>query len=164
MKRRLPTPLDLPIWMQLRLLSCCIVMLFAGNCAAATLNKCVDAHGKVTYSNLPCHNVREAYKLEIDPPPQPDPVRSTPKALPTLPSEAARSNKSVVPKKALPGNPGKPAANSSSSKCDSLSDKLGRVLDKVDAARRKGYTQQQMDDWNKETRALERQKQQAGCF
>jgi hypothetical protein len=39
---------------------------------AAALNKCIDAQGQVTYSNLPCRNAREVRKVEIDPPPKPD--------------------------------------------------------------------------------------------
>jgi hypothetical protein len=59
---------------------------------------------------------------------------------------------------------GKPAARASTSQCDTLTDKLGRVFDKMDAARRKGYTQEQMNAWDQEVKALERKKQQSGCF
>ena len=48
--------------------------------AQATLNKCIDAKGKVTYSNLPCRNAREARTVEIVPPPAPDASRPTPVA------------------------------------------------------------------------------------
>jgi len=53
-------------------------MALALHAGAATLNKCIDAKGQVTYSNLPCHNAREVRTVEIDPAPQPDPVRSPP--------------------------------------------------------------------------------------
>ncbi|OYW64764.1 MAG: hypothetical protein B7Y26_10330 [Hydrogenophilales bacterium 16-64-46] len=142
-----------------RIVSACVLMLPMGSGVAATLNKCIDTEGKVTYSNLPCRTAR-TLKLEIDPPPEPDPPRSAPARTsspePEQKREATRSGQAEKPTK--------PAASTSASKCNSLSDKLGRVIDTMDAAHRKGYTQQQMDDWNQQVRALERQKQQAGCF
>lgn len=157
---------------------------------AASLNKCVDVYGKVTYSNLPCKGANEVRKIEIDPAP---PVRIAPPApagsQPSAPAQAAlpgalkpevpvyilpeKSPVARVPKaSAAPAEKkveikletfGAPKKHSQSN-CDTLSDKLGLVLDKMDAARRKGYTQKQMDDWNSEIKTLERKKQQAGCF
>ena len=133
---------------------------------AATLNKCIDAKGKVTYSNLPCHNAREARAVEIDPAPVPDPMHARPARAQSAPPPAARSA-------APPQSPirfetqrtsGKPAPHASSRQCDALADKLGRVFDQMDQARRKGYTQKQMDAWNQEVKDLERKKQQSGCF
>lgn len=138
-----------------RMMFVSIVMLHMDGSMAATLNKCIDTEGKVTYSNLPCRTAR-TLKLEIDPPPEPDPPRSAPARAPSPEPERKRETSDSGPT----GKSAKPAA----SKCDSLSDKLGRVIDTMDAARRKGYTQPQMDDWNQQVRALERQKQQAGCF
>jgi len=158
---------------------------------AASLNKCVDAYGKVTYSNLPCKGANDVRKIEIDPaPPVPKPVVVAPPALPpaALPSAVVPvAPKAETPIAAMPEKPpvvivpkSTPAATekkaeikmetfgapkkTSQNNCDSLSDKLGLVLDKMDAARRKGYTQKQMDDWNSEVKTLERKKQQAGCF
>lgn len=54
-------------------------LLPAGAAAQATLNKCIDAEGRVTYSNLPCRGAREVKRVEIDPPPpppKPAPARS----------------------------------------------------------------------------------------
>lgn len=162
--------------------------LTAGSAIAASLNKCVDEYGKVTYSNLPCKGANQVRKIEIDPAP---PVRVAPPApiaAPALPAAALpdppkvdvpvyvmpekppvviapKSNTAAAEKKAeikfeTLGGPKKQSQNN----CDTLSDKLGLVLDKMDAARRKGYTQKQMDDWNSEIKTLERKKQQAGCF
>lgn len=163
--------------------------------AAASLNKCVDVYGKVTYSNLPCKGANEVRKIEVDPAP---PVKVLPPAAvapvvnvapPVVvapPSPAASlppAPQSEIPAYGTPdkpatvivpksqqkkaevkletfGAPKKPNPNT----CDSLSDKLGLVLDKMDAARRKGYTQKQMDEWNSEIKTLERKKQQSGCF
>ncbi len=133
---------------------------------AATLNKCTDAKGKVTYSNLPCHNARVARELTIDPPPLTDP---------THPQPPMGETPSPVPKPTSAPKPaairletrqtsGKSATRGSTRQCDALSDKLGRVFDEMDQARRKGYTQKQMDGWNQEVKDLERKKQQSGCF
>jgi len=142
-------------------------LLPTGASAQATLNKCLDAGGKVTYSNLPCRNAQEAHKVEIDPAPTPDPVRPQPvqaPALPVPPKEAASPIEPAPIRIESKRTPSKPAARASANQCDTLTDKLGRVFDKMDAARRKGYTQKQMDEWNLEVKALERKKQQSGCF
>jgi len=134
---------------------------------AATLNKCIDANGQVTYSNLPCRNARETRAVEIDPAPRPDPVK--PRAVKAPPIQAAPP--SLTPPSAEPTTTrvethttGKSVKPASASQCDSLSDKLGAVFDKMDQARRKGYTQEQMNKWNQEIEALETKKQQSACF
>lgn len=163
-----------------------ILSLMTGVVPAASLNKCVDAYGKVTYSNLPCKGANEVRKVEIDPaPPVPPAVPVTPLALPAMAvpespkvevpvylapqknpvvsipkSGAAPLEKKAAIKFETLGGPKKQSQNT----CDTLSDKLGLVLDKMDAARRKGYTQKQMDDWNSEIKSLESKKQQSGCF
>lgn len=135
--------------------------------AQATLNKCIDAQGAVTYTNKPCSNPREAHKVEIDPAPVPERPRVEPaQAQPAKPA-AAKPLPSPAPatiQLETRRSTGKPARHSSGKQCDTLSDKLGRVLDKMDQARRKGYTQDQMNQWNDEVRELERKKQQSGCF
>lgn len=143
-----------------------LLALPAPSIAAATLNKCIDARGAVTYSNLPCSNARETRTVEIDPAPLPDPARATPaKAQPAKPAApraaAAAPQESATIQLETRQTSGKPAAPR---QCDTLSDKLGRVFDKMDAARRQGYTQKQMDAWNQEIKDLERKKQQSGCF
>ena len=153
-------------------------LLPAGASAQATLNKCIDAEGKITYSNLPCRNARETRKLEIDPAPAPDPVRAHPvqtqatpePSAPATPNAAASANEPAPirgeTRRGLKGTntADKPATPASARQCDTLTDKLGRVFDTMDQARRKGYTQEQMDKWNLEVKDLERKKQQSGCF
>ena len=145
-----------------------VALLLATSVQAATLNKCIDANGQVTYSNLPCHNAREARAVEIDPAPTPDPVkqhvikpppvRVAPTAATPTPTESATIQLNTQ------STTGKPAKRASARQCDSLSDKLGTVFDKMDQARHNGYTQQQMNKWNQEIKALETKKQQFGCF
>lgn len=143
-------------------------LLPTGASAQATLNKCIDAQGKVTYSNLPCSNAREARTVEIDPAPPPDPARPAPvlvePAKPAAPKAAERSNETATLRLETQHTTGKPAARLSARQCDALTDKLGGVFDKMDQARRKGYTQEQMNAWNQEVKDLERKKQQSGCF
>ncbi|HRK76921.1 MAG TPA: DUF4124 domain-containing protein [Thiobacillus sp.] len=142
----------------------------AGASAQPTLNKCIDAQGKVTYSNLPCRNAREASKVEIDPAPLPDPMRVQPASpMPAPPAASKAVNRDAEPASIRLETRRTPKGNAtgksaSARQCDTLADKLGRVFDKMDAARRKGYTQEQMDAWNAEVKELERKKQQSGCF
>jgi hypothetical protein len=147
-------------------------MLAAGSSAAATLNKCIDAQGKVTYSNLPCRNARETRAVEIDPPPKPEPAKRSPAPVPvakSAPSPAIPEPSPLPAEKPASTHvetrsTGKPAPHLSARQCDSLSDKLGKIFDQMDQARRSGYTQEQMDKWNREAQELERKKQQSGCF
>jgi len=137
------------------------VLALAASVQAATLNKCIDAQGKVTYSNLPCRNAQEAHKLEIEPSPLPEPARAQPSRTQSTQSQNAQPEAEHPSK----GNTSsKPVAGSSARECDSLSSKLGSVLDKMDKAHRKGYSQAEMDKWNQEVKNLESKKQQSGCF
>jgi hypothetical protein len=143
-----------------------VALMLAGGIQAATLNKCIDANGQITYSNLPCRNARETRTVEIDPAPLPDPkprveklpiVQVAPTSPAPLPAETATTRVEIRTN-------GKPIKPASASQCDNLSDKLGTVFDKMDQARRKGYTQEQMNKWNQEIKTLETKKQQSGCF
>ena len=146
------------------------LLLLAASGQAASLNKCIDAQGKVTYSNLPCHNARESRTVEIDPAPPAPPAQRTP------PEQSAKATQEPAPKPALSREgpatvrlesrsvSSKSVKQTSARQCDALADKLGRVFDKMDAGRRKGYTQEQMNAWNEEVKDLERRKQESGCF
>ncbi|WP_018507691.1 DUF4124 domain-containing protein [Thiobacillus thioparus] len=148
-----------------------LVLTLASYAEAATLNKCIDAKGEVTYSNLPCHNAREVHTVEIDPPPQSDPVQALSAQPATVPSAKPAATKLKSPaKEPAPIRletrhaSAPPPSRTSASKCDALTNKLGQVFDKMDQARRKGYTQKQMDAWNLQVKELERKKQLSGCF
>jgi hypothetical protein len=147
------------------------VILLSSVSEAATLNKCIDAKGNVTYSNLPCRNARETQAVEIDPPPKPEKVKPAPAPVKVVKPVPAR----VMPGPTLPAekpaairletqSAGKPTPRLSARQCDSLTDKLGKIFDQMDQARRSGYTQEQMDKWNREAQELETKKQQSGCF
>jgi hypothetical protein len=164
----------------LALLSLCALLPAVAG-AQATLNKCIDARGAVTYSNLPCKNAREVKKVEIDPaPPAPaaapkaaPAVTPTQPAKPAAPAKAAPSVPSSKPAPAAPAirlepqsGPRKPTVLApSAGQCETLSEQLGRLLDKMDQASRKGSASpEQMKAWNEEVRELERKKQQSACF
>src|SRR5512135_3439521 len=137
-------------------------LFLAASGQAASLNKCIDAQGKVTYSNLPCRNAQESRTLAIDPAPPPPPAQRTPPAQPA--KAAAEPALKPAPIQEAPATirlesrsiSAKPVNQASARQCDALADKLGRVFDKMDAARRKGYTQAQMNAWNDEVKDLER--------
>lgn len=164
----------------LALLSLCALLPAVAG-AQATLNKCIDARGAVTYSNLPCKNAREVKKVEIDPaPPAPAaapkaaPAVTAPQpAKPAAPAKAAPSVPSSKPAPAATANrlepqsgPRKPTVLApSAGQCETLSEQLGRLLDKMDQASRKGSASpEQMKAWNEEVREIERKKQQSACF
>jgi hypothetical protein len=160
---------------------CALLPAVAG--AEATLNKCIDAHGAVTYSNLPCKNAREVKKVEIDPAPPvpattPQAASAVAPAQPAKPAAPAKAAPSAPPAKPAPAAPApairlEPPAGSrkpavlapSAGQCETLSDQLGHLLDKMDQASRKGSASPaQMKAWNEEVRELERKKQQSACF
>ena len=126
---------------------------------ASSLNKCVDVYGKVTYSNLACTGAKQVRKVDIDPAP---PVPKIPALRVVVPefSHAPVEKNGVVKLETFGTAPKRKTAKH----CDKLTDKLGLILDKMDAARRKGYTQSQMEKWNLEIKDLEHKKQQASCF
>lgn len=143
--------------------------VIAGAAHGTSLNKCLDVYGKVTYSNLPCKGANEVRKVEIDPAPPVQnvvpvavlPRADTPDYLPiSATSSLPPQKKAAIKLETFGATPKKNSQNT----CDTLTDKLGLVFDKMDAARRKGYTQKQMDQWNSEIKSLERKKQQTGCF
>ena len=140
----------------------------ASGAEPATLNKCIGAEGKVTYSNLPCRNAREVRTVEIDPVPRPDPARTVPVAIEpaeaAVPKEMTGTTEPAGIRLDTQRTTGARVPRASARQCDTLTDKLGRVFDKMEQARRKGYTQAQMNEWNLEIKELERKKQQSGCF
>ncbi len=138
--------------MRMTFLTGVTALLLASSAQAATLNKCIDAMGQVTYSNLPCRNAHKTQAVEIDPAPAPDPVKpAAPKAAPVKVAPVKTPPESDSAPQVSTYSNGKPAKPASARQCDSLSDKLG-------------YTQEQMNKWNQEIQSLEAKKQQSGCF
>lgn len=130
-----------------------------GSVQASSLNKCVDVYGKVTYSNLACTGAQQVRKVDIDPAPPASKIPAPVAVFPEFP-HAPVEKSGVVKLETFSTAPKRKTAKH----CDKLTDKLGLILDKMDAARRKGYTQSQMDKWNLEIKDLEHKKQQSSCF
>lgn len=53
-----------------------LALFAAAPVTAATLNKCIDENGEITYTNLACAKTQAAKKIELDPPPPPEPPRT----------------------------------------------------------------------------------------
>lgn len=82
------------------------MLLSAGAAAQATLNKCIDANGRVTYSNLPCRGAHEVKRVEIDPPP-PKPKPAMPPTHLQAPAPAQPPAATILPQ--APSAPTPPA-------------------------------------------------------
>lgn len=156
--------------------------------AQASLYKCLDNAGRVTYTNAACDKagLKEATLIAPPPPPAVDaPVVQTP---PTVKLSASKPRstgfREIAPKEAplretalqsaLQGTPlhemptAKLAMNriapSSTGNCDKMNEQLGRVMDDMDAARRAGYTAQQEAGWNQRISGIQSEKSRMGCF
>lgn len=136
-----------------------LVDSIASSAQASSMNKCVDVYGKVTYSNVACTGAQQVRKIDIDPAPTVPKMPVPIVGVPEFP-HASAEKRGVVKLETFSNVPKRKTAKH----CDKLTDKLGLILDKMDAARRKGYTQSQMDKWNLEIKELEQHKQQASCF
>ncbi len=151
--------------MRLRLLALTLAALLPASVAAQTmLNKCIDAQGRVTYSNLPCPKTKTTQKIEIDPAPPAPPPKPAASPKPATKTKAAPAETPPQLELETQQIPARPAPRASARQCETLTEKLGKVLDRMDQARRRGYTQEEMSRWNEEARELERRKQQSGCF
>ena len=156
----------------MRILSLLLLLALTGP-AHATLYKCLDNAGKVTYTNLPCDKsgLKES---SIIPPPPPPADTTAPAPQDKAPTAATPASRPVPKSNAKPAEA--PAANSGVSvqlnttqqapggKCARLDDTIGQVMDEMDEARRKGYTAQQEAAWNARIKKLQAEKNKLGCF
>ena len=134
-----------------------VTLLLPPAAGAASLNKCVGAAGEVTYSNLPCRGAQQVEAVPIDPPPErPAGIKVAPAVTPALNRDSGRPAAARTSVRRV--------RSGDQPRCDAIAEKLGRVLDTMDQARRKGYTLEQADKWGREIKDLQRKKQQAGCF
>jgi hypothetical protein len=209
-----------------------LLIALAAPANAASLNKCVDENGDITYSNLACAKTQAAKKIELDPAPVPEPRRAAPPVqywvpvpvapgqlppgyvvapppgypapgsttlpyagqpypgqLIPAPAPATVPSTTVPPAAALPrptapaeiitpatpDNPATPPRNANPSAtptpspaladtlCQVLSQQVGEVLDRMDAARETASAEQ-MQTWQTQIQALEARKQASSCF
>jgi hypothetical protein len=131
--------------------------------AHATLYKCQDDAGRVTYTNLPCerNNLKET---KIVPPP-PAPAEPAPAAPP-----AAQESSAAARSGSAPEDKGGPtlqlfrSAEPKANKCAQINETMGKLMDDMDSARRQGYTQKQEAEWNARLKKLQAEKNKHGCF
>ncbi|MGA7179784.1 MAG: DUF4124 domain-containing protein [Thiobacillaceae bacterium] len=143
-----------------------LLCLLALPVQAESLYKCVNAAKQVTYSNLPCSKfpgMSEAKTIEPDPGP---PVSETPS--PAAREKARdetgkRRTKKTAKEKAETKRVLK-AERAEKNKCDKISDQISEVMDKMDAARHKGYTAEQESEWNQKINELTAKKNRLNCF
>lgn len=130
----------------------------------ATLFRCEDAAGHVTYTNLPCDKagLKEAKVIPPAPPPaEPAPVK--PEAAPAAKS-AEKESKEPEKKKSEPTMQLIRSQESKGDKCAQINKAMGKIMDDMDAARRQGYTTKQETEWNAKLKKLQADKATHGCF
>ncbi len=143
-----------------------LLLCLAGLSAhAEQLYKCVDAGKHVTYSNLPCSRfpgLKETKTIEAEPPP-PEPARTKSReGAATLESES-RAEKKTARERADAKHVMK-VERAEKTKCDKLSEQISQVMDKMDAARHKGYTAKQEAEWKQKIEELSAKKNRLNCF
>jgi hypothetical protein len=131
--------------------------------AQATLFKCQDPAGNVTYTNLPCDKsgLKEA---KVVPPPPPPAEMVSPKPLPAVEISKTDKRPSGDNKKGGTSLHLIKSQDSNEEKCAKLNDALGNTMDEMDAARRQGYTPKQEAEWNAKLKKLQADKNKLGCF
>ncbi len=137
--------------------------------AHATLYKCQDVAGQITYTNLPCDKtgLKETKIIPPAPPPA-EPFAGMPPTKRTVePSEAVSEKKQVAKPEMKPSSTSLQLIKSqeaSEKKCAKLNDALGKTMDEMDTARRQGYTAKQEAEWNARLKKLQADKNKLGCF
>lgn len=134
----------------------------------ATLYKCQDAAGKITYTNLPCDKsgLKETKIIPPAPPPaEPAPAKAKPaKADTASEADSAEKRSSTSEKKSGTSLQLIKSQESNEKKCNRLNEQLGKTMDEMDAARRQGYTPKQEAEWNAKLKKLQADKNKHGCF
>jgi hypothetical protein len=132
---------------------------------AEQLYKCVDAEKQVTYSNLPCSKfpgLKQAKTIEAEPAPPPAaPAKTTVGEVAAEPESGAEkktARERAETKRVLK------AERAEKKKCDKLSEEIAQVMDKMDAARHKGYTAKQEAAWKQKISDLNAKKTRLNCF
>lgn len=131
--------------------------------AHATLYKCQDAAGQITYTNLPCEKSSLKESKIIPPPPPPaEPTQAKP--APVAESKPVDKHSASPEKKGSTSLQLIKSQETSDKKCAKLNDALGKTMDEMDAARRQGYTPKQEAEWNAKLKKLQADKNKLGCF
>lgn len=156
--------------------------------AQASLLKCTDTKGNVTYTNAPCAKagLKEAAVIPPPPPPaldKPAKVFESAKVLEnTTVSETIKLPQTLkLPETAQPVSEKMPAAGApkirdtaspqlmksvlaGDDKCAKVNAAMGRILDEMDAARRQGISIDADAARNESLKNLQADKNRLGCF
>ncbi len=148
----------------MRLVSLLILLSLAWP-AHATLYKCMDHAGKITYTNLPCdkNGLKESGIIPPPPPPADTPVSAPQDKAPVAGKPSGKSTDKPPASNSVSVQLHAPQ-QSSGEKCVRLDDTIGQVMDEMDEARRKGYTLQQEAAWKARIKKLQAEKNKHGCF
>lgn len=130
--------------------------------AHATLYKCQDASGKVTYTNFPCDKNGLKESKIIPPPPPAEPVPAKPD--PAVETKVPEKRSTESERKGSTSLQLIRSQESNERKCARLNESLGETMDEMDAARRQGYTPKQEAEWNAKLKKLQADKNKLGCF
>jgi hypothetical protein len=129
--------------------------------AQAILLKCTDNKGQITYTNSPCAKVglKEAAVIPEPPPPALDGVAKV-----AEPAKAAVEKKTSSPKANETASLQlMKSAQADSDQCASLNNTMGRIMDEMDAARRRGQSTD-TNGWNENLKKLQAEKSRLSCF
>jgi hypothetical protein len=133
---------------------------------AEQLYKCLDAGKQVTYSNLPCSKfpgLKEAKVIQPEPAPPSEPSSAKARETEAVPEPKAKTEKKTASERAEARRVLK-VERAEKNKCNKLSDQISDVMDKMDAARHKGYTAKQEADWKQKIQELNAKKTRLNCF
>ena len=136
----------------------CLVFPLA---AQAGLLKCADSKGNVTYTNLPCARIglREVAVI----PPPPPPVLNTPARVPETARSVVEKDSAAPQTKDNASLQLMKSVQAGDDKCAKLNSAMGRIMDEMDAARRKGRADSNAA-WNENLKKLQADKNRLGCF
>jgi len=148
-----------------------LVFLVGLPAQAEQLHKCLDAEKHVTYSNFPCSKfpgLKEAKTIEAEPAPPPSEraratAREAAAAAAAAPVPKLKAGKKTASERAE-AHREKKAERAEKSKCKKLSDQIGEVMDKMDAARHNGYTAKQEAESKQKIEELTAKKTRLNCF
>lgn len=140
--------------------------------AQASLLKCTDSKGKVTYTNSPCTKVglKQAAVIPDPPPPVLDaPVRTPQAPVVTAvknaaPAPAAAPVSAPAPVTEIASLPMMKSAQTGGDQCSKLNAAMGKIMDDMDAARGQPHSADRQADWDESLQKLQAEKSRLSCF
>jgi hypothetical protein len=138
-----------------------LLCLFYPIAAQAILLKCTDSKGHITYTNSPCakSGLKEAAVIQPPPPPVLDAAVKV-----SEPAQAAAEKKINSPKTNETASLQlMKSVQTENVQCAKLNNAMGRIMDEMDAARRRGQSTD-ANGWNENLKKLQAEKNRLACF